>query len=181
MPRRDLTWKNGLLPLRRLLRLGTLLALTVAGPQAHGQTSFQGLGFLSGGLFSTAIGMNADGTVVAGQSNSSSNPFQGVRWVNSTPTGLGWLPTYTIDSAATGINSNGTVLVGWSQNISADAEAFEWVNGTMTPLGFLSGQFLSSWAFGVSADGSVVVGKSATSANLNNSQRFEAVRWGSTA
>src|SRR5262249_21522036 len=118
MPRRDLTWKNGLLPLRRLLRLGTPLALTLAGPQTHGQTSFQGLGFLSGGLFSTAIGVNADGTVVAGQSNSSSNPFQGVRWVNSTPTGLGWLPTYTIDSAATGINSNGTVLVGWSQNIS---------------------------------------------------------------
>jgi probable HAF family extracellular repeat protein len=122
------------------------------------------LGFLPGGNFSEANGVNADGTVVVGGSNG-----QAFRWVNGTLTGLGFLPGGNF-SEARGVNADGTVVVGGGTPFSG--EAFRWTAATgMVGLGFLPGGF-RSLAFGVNADGKVVVGEA-----IDASGAFQAFRW----
>src|SRR5262249_14316073 len=128
-----------------------------------------GLGFLPGGFVSSARGVNADGTVVVGDSSG-----QAFRWVNGTMTGLGFLPG-GIPNVANGVNADGTVVVGGAPVVVGfiSGQAFRWVNGTMTGLGFLPGGN-ASVANGVNADGTVVVGGARDASGANQAFRWTA-------
>ena len=146
------------------------LALGLA-PPAEAQ-SFQGLGDLAGGsFFSRANGVSADGSVVVGQSNSTSG-VEAFRWTSvGGMVGLGDLPGGIFRSAATGVSADGSVVVGLGNSASGE-EAFRWTSGGgMVGLGDLPGGIFQSQAVDVSADGSVVVGTSESASGP------EAFRW----
>jgi len=109
-----------------------------------------GLGFLPGGNFSDATGVNADGTVVVGLSPLL--PPQAFRWTAATGmVGLGFLPGGNF-SFANGVNADGTVVVGGAVDASNQPQTIRWTAASgMVGLG-LGG------AAGVNADGTVVVG-----------------------
>jgi probable HAF family extracellular repeat protein len=156
-----------------------LLALVSVGfamaiPSTSGAQSFQGLGFLPGGNLSLAYGVNADGTVVVGQSNNANGINQAFRWTAiGGMVSLGFLPGGS-NSFATGVNADGTVVVGSSASSGASGggnQAFRWTAASgMVGLGGLSGG--NSDALAVNADGNVVVGQSS-----NSDTPFQAFRW----
>src|SRR5436190_23980039 len=88
--------------------------------------SFQGLGDLPGGVFSSfASGVSWDGKVVAGTSQSS-NGYEAFRWTATNGmVGLGDLPGGTFSSDAAGVSADGAVVVG-SSTSSSGTEAFRW-------------------------------------------------------
>jgi len=166
-----------------MARCAVLLAVlgavaTVLSTPVHAQ-SFSGLGFLTGGNASYAMGVNADGTVVVGNSNAinaAGNILEAFRWTQAGGmAGLGFL-TGGNASYAMGVNADGTVVVGNSNAINAAGnilEAFRWTRaGGMVGLGFLPVVLSGSDALGVNADGTVVVGLSRTSCACE-----EAFRW----
>ncbi|WP_287722282.1 hypothetical protein [Microcystis sp. M055S1] len=124
--------------------------------------SFQGLGDLPGGSFSSdATGVSADGSVVVGQSTSASGN-EAFRWTQATGmVGLGDLaggisfPGGFFSSP--GVSADGSVVVGSS---NSDFDASRWTQATGTVgLGNLEWASFGE-ALGVSSDGSVVVGYS---------------------
>ncbi|NCR91372.1 MAG: PEP-CTERM sorting domain-containing protein [Microcystis aeruginosa G11-01] len=134
--------------------------------------SFQGLGGLPGGSFSSdATGVSADGSVVVGQSTGASGN-EAFRWTQATGmVGLGYLPGGSFSSGASGVSADGSVVVGSSNSANSFLEAFRWTQGTgMVGLGYLPEGDFGSGASGVSADGSVVVGSNSANGN-------EAFRW----
>ncbi len=148
----------------------------VAGGTAGdlGNPQMENLGALTGGAFSYANGVNADGSVVVGASRSTVG-VRAFRWVAGGTAGdlgnpqmenLGTLTGGT-DSYANDVNADGSVVVGYSDS-TAGARAFRWMAGgtagdagnpEMESLGTLTGGTISL-AFGTNADGSVVVGAS---------------------
>ena len=159
---------------RNTLLGAVLVALCCTVGQATAMT-FTPLEDLPGGsFFSRAFGVSADGSVVVGQSNSSSGLFEPFRWTsNGGMVGLGDLPggSFSDDDNEPIVSANGSVVVGQS-NSSSGFEAFRWTNeGGMVGLGDLPGGTFASSAWGVSADGSVVVGAS------NSASGDEAFRW----
>ena len=80
---------------------------TGAGPTLGTMT---GLGFLPGGTYSFGSAVNADGSVVVGDGNSTNagggNNNEAFRWFGSTMTGLGFLPGKTASFAA-GVSADG--------------------------------------------------------------------------
>jgi len=139
------------------------------------QPSFQGLGDLPGGGFSSqAHGVSADGSVIVGYGTTDSGP-EAFRWESNVMTGLGDLPGGWFWSQAWKVSSNGLVVVGRSESSesweSNDFEAFRWQNGVMVGIGDLPGGDFSSCATDVSGNGSVVVGYS------ESSYYDEAFRW----
>jgi len=156
-----------------LLVFVSVVAFVTATPTTSGpQCFFQGLGFLPGGSFSFARGVNADGTVVVGPSNDASGLSQAFRWAAASGmVGLGFLPGGNV-SDAHGVNADGTVVVGSSIDASGHSQAFRWTaKRGMVGLGFLPGA-LGSSANGVNADGTVVVGSS-----IDASGPGQAFRW----
>lgn len=99
--------------------------------------SFQGLGFLPGGMFdgSTANGISADGSVVVGRSRNDEEAF---RWTQATGmVGLGTLPGGAFSSFALGVSADGSVVVGTTSG-SNFGQAFRWTQATgMVGLGVL--------------------------------------------
>ena len=154
---------------------------TVPSTPVHAE-SFSGLGFLSGGNDSQAVGVNADGTVVVGSSYATRNGTnaEAFRWTQAGGmAGLGFLPGGGYSEAA-GVNADGTVVVGLG-GLGSDSigigyfEAFRWTQvGGMAGLGFLPGGGLSE-ALGVNADGTVVVGGSTAASGTGTN--LEAFRW----
>jgi probable HAF family extracellular repeat protein len=124
-----------------------------------------GLGFLPGGGFSIANGVNGDGSVVVGQSTVvGQKTMEAFRWTQSAGmVGLGILPGGAAESYAYAVNADGSVVVGTASSGNG-GEAFRWTQSTgmvsihMQPT-FLLGFSTNDVAMGVSADGSVVVGK----------------------
>jgi probable HAF family extracellular repeat protein len=128
------------------------------------------LGFLPGvpgpgfAQESTGYAVSADGSVMVGDSSSSSG-FQAFRRTTAGGmVGLGFLPGFSLSSAH-GVSADGSVVVGGGNNGDAafTNEAFRWTSGAgMVGLGFPGGSppFLSSQAAATSKDGSVVVGNS---------------------
>ncbi len=170
---RTTNWPVATLAVAALVSFVLTVPLASAGPP-----SFQGLGDLAGGVFSSeAWGVSADGTVVVGFSESANGP-EAFRWtLAGGMQGLGFLPG-DLSSKAEAVSRDGSVVVGTScsaaENCSevGNDEAYCWTaQGGMVSLGFLPGGFNSSSACGVSWDGSVVVGQS-FSANGD-----EAYRW----
>jgi probable HAF family extracellular repeat protein len=147
---------RGFMALWVMLAMGVGLlassAATVPSTPVHAQ-SFSGLGFLPGGPFSRAQGVNADGTVVVGFGDAATGIVnEAFRWTQAGGmVGLGFLPGGNLSSAF-GVNADGTVVVGIGN------EAFRWTQaGGMAGLGFLPGGS-GSEARAVNADGTVVVG-----------------------
>jgi len=135
--------------------------------------SFQGLGDLPGGIYSSrAHAVSADGSVVVGYSLSSSG-YEAFRWTSGTGiVGLGDLEGGWFHSMANGISADGSVIVGGGVSDSGDSEAFRWTAATgMQGLGDLPEGAGHSGATAASADGSVVVGFG------HSGLSFEAFRW----
>ena len=128
----------------------------------------ENLGTLPGGNFgiSSARAVSADGSVIVGHSDSSTNrqPF---RWTQTG--GMMSLSQGTIGSASA-VTADGQVVVGYVEATSP--QAFRWTPSSgLTVLGDLVGGTTFSSAAGVSADGSVVVGTG------NSANGTEAFRW----
>jgi probable HAF family extracellular repeat protein len=122
------------------------------------------LGDLPGGVFnSSAYGVSADGTVVAGYGESSSG-FEAFRWTPSLGmVGLGDLPGGGFSSAAYAITPDGTVIAGRSQS-AFGFEAMRWTQTDgMQGLGDLPGGTFEAAAYGMSASGNMIVGYGSTS------------------
>ena len=120
------------------------------------------LGVLPGGTSSVAYGVNSDGSVIVGSSDTAEGN-RAYKYVDGTMTSLGILPGGTSFSQAVSVSSDGSVIVGFSESSSSEGyQAFKYdsTNG-MTGLGFLTGG-TNSYANDVSGDGSVIVGYSGT-------------------
>lgn len=140
----------------KAIHLAMLSLLTI--PTTHAADAFNGLGFLSGGNYSAAYALSADGSVVVGGSDSPAG-YQAFSWTQAGGmVGLGILSGGSYSNAL-GVSGDGSVVVGSSDSSSGN-QAFRWTQaGGMLGLGVLSGGVFSI-AYGVSADGSVVVGQS---------------------
>lgn len=155
--------------------LAGFVALALATPARAVSFSFTPLGDLPGGDFeSRAFGVSADGSVVVGESPSTSVvpglstvASEAFRWTNGGGlVGLGDLPGGGFDSEARGVSADGSVVVG--QGYSASGyEAFRWTSGggmvSLRDLLVNRGVTnLTDWmlteAQGVSADGRTIVG-----------------------
>ena len=143
---------------------GTIFALTrdnVGSFEAHRWTADQGavaLGFLPGHDISSASGISADGSAIAGTSMVKYGvDNQAFRWTSQTGmVGLGTLPG-TIRSMASGISDDGSVVIG-SCGESSSVELFRWTEaGGMVGLGNIFGEGYYR-AEDSSADGSIIVG-----------------------
>lgn len=113
---------------------------------------------------SSAKGVSADGSVIVGWANDTSDTTRqrAFRWTQSTGmTDLGTLKSdNTGQSSANAVSRNGKVIVGWSASASSSKRAFRWTaNKGMQDLGTLksdnSGQ---SEALAIADDGKIVVG-----------------------
>lgn len=122
------------------------------------EVTFQPLGDLPGGTFSsTASGVSADGSIIVGTSNST-NGNTAVIWQNGTITALESFAD-SISTAASGISADGSVIVGTSYLDRGHSIPVKWLNGgikelvdrSTIPTGF-------RYAYDVSDDGSAIVG-----------------------
>jgi probable HAF family extracellular repeat protein len=140
----------------------------------------QDLGTL-GGDNSRANGVNADGSVVVGWSDTGDNSAEhAFRWtVADNMQDLGTLGG--TNSQAFSVNSDGSVVVGWSDVVNSTAvHAFRWTTAdNMQDLDL--GGTTSSWANGINADGTVVVGRAGVTGVIND-DNFSgyAFRWTNT-
>jgi len=110
---------------------------------------------------SMATAINADGSVIVGQS--ASNAFcngEAFRWVGGTMTGLGCptLPVACFQNSASGVSADGSVVVGTAlESGSLSGGAWRWVGGAYNV--FLGpGNNISANANAVTPDGTIVVG-----------------------
>lgn len=122
---------------------------------------------------SQAVGVSADGSIVAGWSSPGSG-VEAFRWdATNGMTGLGFIPGGII-SEATGISADGSTVVGWSRHTGSN-QAFLWdaANGMQVLVGMRE-------ANGISADGSTVVGWSRSGSPDQTGSIDEAVAWDAT-
>jgi probable HAF family extracellular repeat protein len=84
-----------------------------------------GLGVLPGHSYSAALGVSADGPVVAGTAYVDPISHQAFLWTEAGGmVGLGDLPGGTFTSEALAASADGSVVVGSSSSASGDSEAF---------------------------------------------------------
>jgi len=136
-----------------------------------------GLGTLNGtgfGTYSVAKAVNADGSVIVGQSSSNTviNPIfmssgEAFRWTQGGGmVGLGALDPTDFESSALAVNADGSVVVGYAIDQTFTYHAFRWKADTgmksVQSLLAAAGVNVTGWnleqANGVSADGNVIVG-----------------------
>ena len=146
------------------------ISLATLGLPALAQDGIDDLGTL-GGSTSTAWGVSADGSVVAGHSTITDNTAttHAFRWTNSAMTDLGTLGGTS--SAAYGVSADGSVVAGYAETSNRENRAFRWIGNNMTDLGTLGGT--DSYAYGISGNGAVVVGEASTVENASS----HAFRW----
>jgi probable HAF family extracellular repeat protein len=139
--------------------------LTQASPPQYTLTD---LGTL-GGIYSSALGINASGQVVGQSFLADSTAYHAVRWDGTTATDLGAaLGNY---STATGINASGQVV--GSLNELGDRlhyHAVRWDGNTPTDLGTLGGDYSSAYA--INTAGQIVGFSEVAGAPIDH-----AVRW----
>ncbi len=149
------------------------LSTIIAGLPARAAINITAIGTLPGGTYCSARAINADGSAVAGNADTTSDGGgeRAFRWTVSGGTqSLGTLPGGA-SSSARGISSDGSVITGES-SYSGGTHAFRWTVAGMVDIGELSGG-ASHWSGGhaLSADGSTIVG------NSNSSVGFRGFRW----
>jgi uncharacterized protein with beta-barrel porin domain len=148
-------------------------------------TGVVGLGFLPGNAGSRAIGTNAGGSVIVGDSSlvaAGQTPLRAFRWTQPTGmTGLGVLSGDTI-STASAVTANGSTIFGTSFLLDGSSrlvsgQAFRWTQATgMVGLGALPGDNFSQ-AAAVSADGAVMVGSSERIVNGSDAHPQHGFLW----
>lgn len=117
----------------------------------------------AGTLFSEGYDVSADGSVVVGLADASTQagpPFRGFRWTAASGmVALGDLPGGIVYSQASAISADGQVTVGFSQGAGGD-RAVRWIGSNTTPqdLGLPPGRVGFTEAKHVSGDGLTVVG-----------------------
>jgi uncharacterized protein with beta-barrel porin domain len=154
----------GAVRLRAAHRLLFATSLFIVSPSSSHAQSFQGLGFdpTPGTVqTSTAYGVSADGSTVAG------NTGQAFRW---TP-GSG-IVKLGAGTAANAISGDGSVIAG-----NVGDQAGRWTAATgFVGLGYLGNGFFSQ-GFGTNFDGSVVVGASNSKPISAQDGSVQAFRW----
>ncbi len=144
----------------KLLKTSFLLAAAGASIHVHGA---------SGGEYTQAIAVSADGAVVVGEAGNASNEYRAFLWTRGVMTDLGTLGGN--HSFPWAVSADGAVVVGFAKNASDQTRAFRWTSaGGMTDLGTFGGDV--SYADAVSANGAVVVGRAS-----NDSNFIHAFRW----
>ncbi len=148
--------------MRNRIVLAFCLVGIVCVASAAGGASFQGIGDLPGGAFSSAaFGVSGDGQAVVGWSEYQHGIFQVEAYCWTHATGmfsLGDLPGGNHRSGAAAASLGGEVIVGHGWN-ELTQEAVHWTESTgMVGLGGFSNGQLPSGANDVSANGEVVVG-----------------------
>ena len=147
-----------------ILSILFVLLVSLIVPKAFGITpSFQGIGDLSGGEFSSySNNVSDDGLAVVGTSiSSTSGPYgEAYRWKAGNMLGLGDMPGGPYGSQGRAVSNNGDVVVGSASSESNAAEAFRWTLAEGMVSLFNEGQ-TSSWstASDVSSNGAVIVGR----------------------
>jgi uncharacterized membrane protein len=144
--------------------VGTGTTFTSSENRAFRRTDSGGmeeLPLLSGGWWSSAEGVSADGSVIAGCCDSTDYSNQAVRWTSSGIEPLGFLPGGA-SSKALAVSADGLAIVGEShhplEGSPYNSEAFLWTQSEgMIALGNLPGGFHSQ-GYAVSDGGNVVVG-----------------------
>ena len=124
-----------------------------------------------GGNGGTAWATNADGSVVVGESNTSSNNVHAFRWtLAGAMSDIGTLGGNT--SHAYGVNADGTIVVGQTDTAGNTSRAFRWnaATNTMVDLGTFGGRDSGAWA--VNGDGSVVVGWALNAGGISRAFRW---------
>lgn len=135
-----------------------IVSVTLISSAAFGQASFQGLGDLPGGAFSShAHDVSNDGNVVVGWSNSESGG-EAFRWSASDGMlGLGDLTGGLFQSDALGVSAQGDVIVG-SGETEFGSHPFRWTPATgLQPLGTPPQE--RGAAYGITPDGLTIVGE----------------------
>lgn len=135
-----------------------------------------GLGTLNGtgsGTYSVAKAVNANGSVIVGQSSSNTvvdifgSSGEAFRWTQGGGmVGLGALNPTDFESSALAVNADGSVVVGYSLDQTFTYHAFRWKADTgmksVQSLLAAAGVNVTGWSLeqanGVSADGNVIVG-----------------------
>ncbi len=151
--------------------LAVLAFVSFASP-LFAQT-LMGLGDLPGGsISSSASGVSADGSVVVGNSNSTSGT-EAFRWTSGGGmVGLGDLAGGSFSSQADGVSADGSVVVGDSSGASGN-EAFVWTEAAgmrglsdiLTQLSVDMTGWTLSQAKGISDKGRTIVGIGVPSGN----------------
>ncbi len=159
--------------------LSACLGTVITGAGSVSAVEILDLGTLSGGSFSVAYDVSADGRVVVGASDSN-NGEMGFRWTASGGMqNLGTIGTGPWGaSAGQAVSANGLVVAGYATDFSVGPEgesrAFRWAAGSgMQSLGVLGDDAVSA-ANGISGDGSTLVGMSRGPAP---SYGLTAIRW----
>jgi len=134
----------------------TAAVFAVAGflnsaPASAQSYTIQGLGFLDGGPYSEAFGLNANGQVV-GLAYLTPTTYHAFLYSGGTMTDLGTFAGGG-NSVAYGINNAGQV-VGYAFTAGGNQNAFRYSGGTMTNLGALGGN--TSLAQAINSSGQVV-------------------------
>ena len=125
------------------------------------ETGMVGLGFMPGHNVSRAVGVSADGRIIAGASVGGASG-EAFLWKEETGmVGLG-KPQGWLDAGILSLSADGRTAVGEGINPSIRIEALRWRADTgWTPLGHLTDRpDRVSVASGVSPDGSFIVGRS---------------------
>ena len=154
-----------------------MLAATAIGlvpSWAQDDPSFQGLGDLTGGEFSSqALGVSGNGNEVVGFSTSGEANNEAFWWAAGNMMAEGDLNSTVISSGLIALAHNGGIGAGFGTASAGQVRAVIWNSFSgMTNLGTLGGaSFSSSDATDISGDGTVVVGRSTSFSG------FRAFRW----
>ena len=137
-----------------------LAGLATAPPPAAGARIMDLGGLDPETVFSHALGVSGDGSVVVGQSLVPGVGDTAFRWTEGGGmTALPSLPGGGDPSEARAASTTGATVVGWGNPALGEAEAFRWTAGGGTGgLGDFEGVPVNSKAYGVSAGGDLVVG-----------------------
>jgi probable HAF family extracellular repeat protein len=162
----------GLMQITSRVFLTLSLCMGATSPAFAAAPSFQGLGDLTGGAFSSsAYGVSTDGSVVVGESNSASGD-EAFRWTlagGMQP--LGDLSGGAFSSVAANVSGDGSVVVGIGTSASG-VEAVRWVGAAPAQgLGDLPGGDFSSYAVDVDHTGTTIAGFS------DSTPGIQAFRW----
>jgi probable HAF family extracellular repeat protein len=163
---------------RSALALAAVLLWTAA---ARAQAPrFTGVGDLpGGGVGSAALDVSADGSVVVGESESTSGT-EAFRWTLAGGiTGLGFLSGGDPYSTATAVSENGNVVAGTSNGSDGVERAYRWSGGVMTALNRFGCDSCDpiTHAYGISGDGLVVVGSAVARSGSTSPLHLDPVRW----
>ncbi len=143
------------------LAAAAVLIWSMCAAMAHAQTTITDLGVLPSDTFSTALAVNADGTVVVGTCRRTGGFDRGYRWTASG--GMQELGFLNNGRTLTpkGVSADGQVISGQAEDGAGGAQptrAIRWTpSGGIQSLGLLSGS-PSTIAEGISGNGGVIAG-----------------------